>query len=297
MLGTLNNNQKSDWKSHVPTLCHAYNAASHDSTGYVPFFLMFGRHPRLAVDAFLGLRPSEPQCRSHDDYVDKLNSRLTFAYDAAAKEAKRNAERHKVIYDRKVRHSTLEPGDRVLVRNVGLRGKQKLADQWEHSPYIVKRQPIQDVPVFEVYKENAHCPKTRLLHRNMLLPFMGLPCQDCCSNTEHKKKEKKPAKEVVIPLVEQSSDNDSTFSDTDEESSETSNSNVPKYVIPARRRPGQKGVSPRVSVRDNFGETESRNRAPRRGLRKRRPPERFHAGQRTIREHSFTVPASSVVYL
>lgn len=57
MLGTLEEYQKSDWKAHVPTLVHAYNATFHDSTGYSPYFLMFGRHPRLAIDAFLGLSP------------------------------------------------------------------------------------------------------------------------------------------------------------------------------------------------------------------------------------------------
>ena len=55
MLGTLPEDQKTDWKSYISTLTHAYNAAEHDSTGYAPFFLMFGRHPRLANDAFLGL--------------------------------------------------------------------------------------------------------------------------------------------------------------------------------------------------------------------------------------------------
>lgn len=57
MLGTLEEYQKSDWKAHVPTLVHAYNTTIHDSTGYSPYFLMFGRHLRLAIDAFLGLTP------------------------------------------------------------------------------------------------------------------------------------------------------------------------------------------------------------------------------------------------
>ena len=64
MLGTLTSTPKLDWKSHVSTLCHAYNAAVHDSTEYVPFYLMFGRHPRLAFDAFLGLKISGPLCRT-----------------------------------------------------------------------------------------------------------------------------------------------------------------------------------------------------------------------------------------
>ena len=54
MLGTLEESKKSDWKAHVPSHLHAYNSTFHDSTGYPPYFLMFGRHPRLAIDAFFG---------------------------------------------------------------------------------------------------------------------------------------------------------------------------------------------------------------------------------------------------
>ena len=38
MLGTLSEQQKSDWKAHVPTLTNAYNATEHESTGFSPFF-------------------------------------------------------------------------------------------------------------------------------------------------------------------------------------------------------------------------------------------------------------------
>ena len=55
MMGTLKERQKSDWKTFVPSLTHAYNATMHESTGFSPFYLMFGRHPRLAIDAFLGI--------------------------------------------------------------------------------------------------------------------------------------------------------------------------------------------------------------------------------------------------
>ena len=122
MLGTLEEYQKSDWKAHVAPLVHAYNATFHDSTGYSPYFLMFGRHPRLAVDAFLGLSPDTLSAPNQTEYVRKLKERLHFAYKKAQEAAKRSAFQHKRYYDLKVRNSgILHPGDPVLVRYVGLR--------------------------------------------------------------------------------------------------------------------------------------------------------------------------------
>ena len=131
MLGTLEEKNKENWKAHVPALVHAYNSTRHETTGYTPHFLMFGRHPRLAVDAFLGISADESSFAStKSDYVTGLKSRLDFAYRVATCEARRQAMRHKKRYDLRVREAKLEPGDRVLVKNVGLKGKCKLADRW-----------------------------------------------------------------------------------------------------------------------------------------------------------------------
>ena len=75
MLGTLEDHQKQDWKSYVAPLVHAYNATRHDSTGFSLYFLMFGRHPRLAIDAYLGLQspsPNEQNVGSREHYANKL---------------------------------------------------------------------------------------------------------------------------------------------------------------------------------------------------------------------------------
>ena len=57
MLGTLDPVQKQDWKSFVGPMVQAYNATKSDATGYSPHYLMFGWHPRLAIDTFMGTEP------------------------------------------------------------------------------------------------------------------------------------------------------------------------------------------------------------------------------------------------
>ena len=71
MFETFEEYQKSDWKAHVPTVVHAYNATFYDLTGNSPYFLMFGRHPRLAIDTFLGLFPNTQSASSKTGYIKK----------------------------------------------------------------------------------------------------------------------------------------------------------------------------------------------------------------------------------
>ena len=48
MLGTLSEEEKSDWKSYLGCMTHAYNCTKHASTTYSPYYLMFGRQPKVA---------------------------------------------------------------------------------------------------------------------------------------------------------------------------------------------------------------------------------------------------------
>ena len=74
---------------------------------------MFGRHPHLAIDAFLGIRSSEER-KSHKDYADKLKNRLSDAYKYASEEAAHKGEKYKHYYDKGISHSVLEAGEFLL---------------------------------------------------------------------------------------------------------------------------------------------------------------------------------------
>ena len=75
MLRTLQEKQKSDWKSHFPVITHANNADAHVSTGYSPFYLMYGRQPRLEIDALLSIGDDALEAKHPSDYVSKLQSK------------------------------------------------------------------------------------------------------------------------------------------------------------------------------------------------------------------------------
>ena len=42
------------WESHLRAVCMAYNTSIQPTTGYSPFFLMFGRKARLPIDIMYG---------------------------------------------------------------------------------------------------------------------------------------------------------------------------------------------------------------------------------------------------
>jgi len=177
MLGTLEPTAKLDWKCAVAPLVHAYNCTQHDSTHFSPYELMFGRKPRLAIDAVLGLIGDDVPQQQYCDHMEKLRERLVQAYELASKASTTAQANQKHYYDKKLRGAVVQQGDRVLVKIVAYDGKHKISDRWEPDVYVVKEQPNQEVPVYIVGRENGE-GAIRTLHRNLLLPISTLPIDD-----------------------------------------------------------------------------------------------------------------------
>ena len=96
------------------------------------------------------------------------------AYQIAQQNSKKTAERGKEYYNKRFSGGVLQPGDRVLVRNGSERGgSRKLRSHWEHVIHVVvERMGIQS-PAYKVKPENG-VGRTRVLHRNLLLPCGAL---------------------------------------------------------------------------------------------------------------------------
>ena len=159
MLGTLSEEEKSDWKSYLGCMTHAYNCTKHASTTYSPYYLMFGRHPRLPIDVEFGLSKSNSGDNSSKSrYIQKLR-RL----------ANQQANKYKSSYDKSIRGPQLQEKDLVLVKIVAYKGRHKLQDKWEPEEYVVVQHPIAGTPVYRAQPVTGGNIKT--LHRNLLLPL------------------------------------------------------------------------------------------------------------------------------
>ncbi len=171
MLRTLPLKAKHQWPQQIQTLTFAYNATVHETTGYAPFFLMFGRIPRLPVDIMFNQVLDNPEVADYDSYARSLLSYLKNAMHIAQKHSSVEQQHQAHQYNKRVKGTHLSVGDRVLVANKSERGKRKLADKWEDGVFTV----VDVNPGIHVYKIKDATGRMKVVHRNLLLEVNFLP--------------------------------------------------------------------------------------------------------------------------
>ena len=159
---------KKEWQEWVSAMTHAYNCTVSKTTGYSPYFLMYGREPQLPIDKEFNL-PNNREPASIDSYVERLLNKVDYAFQKARENSAKDVANRKKYYDKNVRCHALEPGDIVLVHRKIFSTDYKIADKWEDEPYVVVSQ-MGDTPVFKVRLQEKPKAECRVLHRNMLHP-------------------------------------------------------------------------------------------------------------------------------
>ena len=178
MLKSLPEEEKADWTKHLPKLMFAYNSTINKTTQFSPFFLLFGREPRLPIDDVFPNVDSAPGVAEQLDpirredfgkFVRDWNGRMNQAYDIVQQNIGKSAGYNKNKYDEKAKCVDIVSGDRVLMRNVRPKGTTrsgKIASWWHPVVYeVVEKLP--NIPVY-VVKEWGTRKKPRVLHRNLL---------------------------------------------------------------------------------------------------------------------------------
>ena len=171
MIGKLGEDHKARWSEHLPELLSAYNATCSAVTGYSPYYLLFGRRPRIPVDFQFPTHRDPPDTTSMARLVATMQERLKKAFKVARQLTSEEAARQRRYYGKTAGAVSLQPGDVVMVRTDRFMGKRKVKDQWEEGGYVVVSQ-LEDWPVYKVRcppSGHRRNPSYKFLHRNCLL--------------------------------------------------------------------------------------------------------------------------------
>lgn len=116
---------QSDWNEQLAQTLFAYRTTKHRSTSFSPFFLMYGRLPRLPLDSCIRFGAELPISDLHE-YSESLVARLREAWLWAKAESEFLHDQEKQRYDLKA-SKELEVGDKVCllmpIRKKGLSPK------------------------------------------------------------------------------------------------------------------------------------------------------------------------------
>ena len=131
MIALYTNDNQKDWDKFLPFLVFAYNTARHDTTKTSPFYLVYGREPRLPIDVTMNLP-------SAFDITDDIQTRFEEARGIIRQSVIDARRRQKYAYDKSHRKLELMIGQKVLVytkiRKIGL--NEKLLNSY-HGPFVL----------------------------------------------------------------------------------------------------------------------------------------------------------------
>ena len=128
MIGKLEEDKKACWSEHLLKLLMACNATRSAVIRYSPYYLLFGRRPRIPVDYLFPTLHDLPHQTKMEVSVVAMHKRLKKAFAVARCLTSEEVTKQCRYYDRKAGAVALQPGDIVMVHTDGFVGKQKVQD-------------------------------------------------------------------------------------------------------------------------------------------------------------------------
>lgn len=163
MLSKVISDHQRDWDDHLQKALFAYRTAIHESTGFTPFMVTFGRSPNLPIDIILGSPRAEVQ--QLPEYVQKTQTSLKAFFTEVRNQIKAAHLKQKREADKKVNGEMLHVGDRVwlFVPTVKQRQTRKFSSFWR-GPYTI----IDKVSAVNFKIQLIGGQQKQVVHRNRL---------------------------------------------------------------------------------------------------------------------------------
>lgn len=223
MLSHYVNKNQSDWDELLPMINMAYNSQVHETTGFTPYELVYGKKMRTPLES--DLRITE-DTEIFSDYVEDLRQRLSEFKDLALANQGKAQSAQKRQYDKTAKETEYKKGDKVYLYTPQIKkGRvKKLSRLWK-GPYKV---------VDVVSKLNVILRirgKDVKVHVNRIKPAIELEIEE---NKEENVSENEPNQEEREEEATEINVNDDTHRDI-------STSDQPE-VSSAEERPGPSGT-------------------------------------------------------
>jgi len=141
MLGKVVSESQSNWDNFIPSVMAAYRCAPHESTGFTPNFLMFGRENRAPLDLLYGGPEEESQAETNlERYAEEKVLMMKRSYQLARENLNKNGLRMKRYYDMRVKPQLFKKGVWTWFYNP--RRFVRRSPKWQRNftgPYLVVR--------------------------------------------------------------------------------------------------------------------------------------------------------------
>ena len=182
-IAKLLSDKEKEWDDYIEAVLLAYRTMKHESTGFTPFQLIYGRQAKLPIDLKVITYRNEPMTfeealiKRTCHILNNMSNDQQLAYDNIEANQDRQKRRHKP------RSTKLKIGDKVLVHRTHLQTNfsAKLEEKWI-GPYY-----IHDVLERNVYKLRSlegklvknviHGNRLKLFHEQTLTPIVYIENQ------------------------------------------------------------------------------------------------------------------------
>ena len=158
-----------DWDLFIPYALFAYRTAVQSSTNETPFYLMYGRDPRLPID--VSLLKARETYSDISDYRGVIADRLLAARQLTHDNIELAQQRQKTQYDKTAKERSYDIGQKVWLYTPNNRKglSSKLTHNW-HGPYriLAKRSAVN-----YLLDANDERDYVQTVHVNRLKPFIS----------------------------------------------------------------------------------------------------------------------------
>ena len=159
-----------DWDEYLPLILFAHRTSISGATGDAPFYVLYGREPRLPIDVKLLPPVADDATASVSEHRKRVVEKVELAQNLARENLQRSQQKMKECYDRNAKQPVFEVGQRVWVytprTKKGL--SKKLLRHW-FGPYRIVEKCS---PVHFRLRTEQNKQVTFAIHANRMKSFV-----------------------------------------------------------------------------------------------------------------------------